>query len=90
VIVTNKKTTAKKVLMYHNGHATQESIFGELKSQSQLDYIAVRRLYGNQMYMMAAIMAHNLNRELRKSVLLYGSSRSWLPSDSGLSRGLAD
>jgi hypothetical protein len=68
VIVTNKKTTAKKVLMYHNGRATQESIFGELKSQSQMDYIAVRRLYGNQMYMMAAIMAHNLNRDMQMAV----------------------
>ena len=54
--------------MYHNGRATQESIFGELKSQSQLDYIAVRRLYGNQMYMMAAIIAHNLNREIQMAV----------------------
>jgi len=68
VIVTNKKTTAKKVLMYHNGRASQESIFGELKSQSQMDYIAVRRLCGNQMYMMAAIIAHNLNRELQMAV----------------------
>ena len=68
VIVTNKKTTAKKVLMYHNGRATQESIFGELKSQSQMDYIAVRRLYGNQMYMMAAIMAHNINRDIQMAV----------------------
>jgi hypothetical protein len=68
VIVTNKKTTAKKVLLYHNGRASQESIFGELKSQSQMDYIAVRRLCGNQMYMMAAIIAHNLNRELQMAV----------------------
>jgi hypothetical protein len=68
VIVTNKKTTARKVLMYHNGRATQESIFGELKSQSQMDYIAVRRLYGNQMYMMAAIMARNLNRDIQMAV----------------------
>lgn len=68
VIITNKKTTAKKVLMYHNGRGTQESIFGELKSQSQMDYIAVRRLYGNQMYMMAAIMAHNLNRDIQMAM----------------------
>lgn len=68
VIVTNKKTTAKKVLMYHNGRATQESIFGELKSQSQMDYIAVRRLYGNQMYMMAAILTYNFNREMQMEV----------------------
>jgi len=68
VIITNKQTAAKKVLMYHNGRAAQEGIFGELKSQGQMDYIAVRRLYGNQMYMLAAIMAHNLNRELQMTV----------------------
>lgn len=68
VIVTNKKTTAKKVLMYHNGRASQENVFSELKSQSQMDYIAVRRLHGNQMYMMAAIIAHNLNREIQMAV----------------------
>ncbi|MFN3395593.1 MAG: transposase [Thermodesulfovibrionales bacterium] len=68
VIVTNKKTTGKKVLMYHNGRGSQENVFGELKSQSQMDYIAVRRLHGNQMYMMAAVMAHNLNREIQMAV----------------------
>jgi hypothetical protein len=68
VIVRNKKTTAKKVLMYHNGRASQENVFSELKSQSQMDYIAVRRLHGNQMYMMAAVMAHNLNRGLQMTV----------------------
>ena len=68
VIITNKRIAAKKALMYHNGRAAQEGIFGELKSQGQMDYIAVRRLYGNQMYMMAAIMAHNLNRELQMTV----------------------
>jgi hypothetical protein len=68
VIITNKQIAAKKVLMYHNGRAAQEAIFGELKSQGQMDYIAVRRLYGNQMYMMAAIIAHNLNRELQMMV----------------------
>ena len=65
VTVTNKTVAAKKVLAYHNGRGNQENIFGELKSQSQLDYIPVRRLYGNQLYMMAGIMAHNLNRELQ-------------------------
>lgn len=68
VIVTNKQTTAKKVLMYHNGRASQENIFSELKSQSQMDYIAVRRLHGNQMYLMAAVIAHNLNREIQMMV----------------------
>lgn len=41
VIVTNKKTTAKKVPMYHNGRASQESIFGELKLpyQDTVNYV---------------------------------------------------
>src|SRR3990172_4647592 len=65
VIVTNKGCSAKKVLLYHNGRGSQENVFGELKSQTQMEYIAVRHLYGNQIYMMAAILAHNLNRELQ-------------------------
>jgi len=65
VIVTNKWASGKKILMYHNGRASQESVFGELKSQSHMDYIAVRRLLGNQLYMLAAVMAHNLTRELQ-------------------------
>ncbi len=29
-----------------------------------MDYVAVRRLHGNQMYMMSAIIIHNLLKEL--------------------------
>lgn len=65
VIVANKWASAKKILRYHNGRAAQESVFGELKSQSQMDYIAVRGLLGNQLYMLAAVLSHNLNRELQ-------------------------
>jgi Transposase DDE domain group 1 len=65
VTVTNKTVSAKKVLAFHQGRGQQENVFGELKSQGQLDYIPVRRLYGNQLYMMASILAHNLNRELQ-------------------------
>jgi hypothetical protein len=64
-IVTNKRIKAKKVLMFHNGRADQEGVFGELKSQSQMDYIPVRRLGGNQFYSMASILAHNLTREIQ-------------------------
>ncbi len=63
--MTNKGASGKKTLMYHNGRAAQESVFGELKSQSQVDYIAVRGLLGNQLYMLAAVLSHNLNRELQ-------------------------
>ncbi len=65
VIITNKTTATKKVLMFHNGRGSQEGVFGELKTQGQMDYIAVRKLHGNQLYMMSAIMAHNLNREIQ-------------------------
>lgn len=65
VIVTNKQIKAKKVLMFHNGRADQEGVFGELKSQAQMDYIPVRRLGGNQFYNLAAILAHNLTREIQ-------------------------
>ncbi len=70
VIVTNKWSSGKKILMYHNGRAAQESVFGELKSQSQMDYIAVRDLLGNQLFMLAAILSHNLNRELQMAMRL--------------------
>jgi hypothetical protein len=65
VIVTNKQTPMKKVLRFHHGRGYQEKIFGEMKSQGQMDYIAVRRLWGNQLYLMASILAHNLTRELQ-------------------------
>jgi hypothetical protein len=65
VIVTNKTIAMRKVLRFHHGRGSQEKVFGELKSQSQMDYIAVRRLSGNQLYLMAAILAHNLTRELQ-------------------------
>jgi len=57
VIVTNKTIGMRKVLRFHHGRGGQEKIFGELKSQSQMDYIAVRRLSGNQLYLMTAVLA---------------------------------
>ena len=65
VIVTNKATTMKKVMAFHHGRGSQEQTFGELKSQAQMDYIAVRRLNGNTLYLMSAVLTHNLNRELQ-------------------------
>lgn len=68
VIVTNKQTTMKKVLCFHNGRGSQENIFSEMKSQCNLDYVAVRRLHGNLLYMMSAVLTHNLFRELHMMV----------------------
>lgn len=68
VIVTNKQTTMKKVLSFHNGRGSQENTFSELKSQCNLNYVAVRRLHGNLLYMMSAVITHNLFRELHMMV----------------------
>jgi hypothetical protein len=65
VIVTNKRISAKKALAFHNGRGSQEGIFAELKSQAQMDYIPTRRQAGNQVYMLAAMLAHNLSREMQ-------------------------
>ena len=65
VIITNKPISAKKVLVYHNGRCAQEGIFAELKSQTQMDYVPTRRKTGNQVYVLTAMLTHNLNREMQ-------------------------
>ena len=65
VIVTNKSKTAKKVLRFHNGRGAQEGLFAELKTQTQMDYVPTKNQAGNQVFLLAAMMAHNLNRELQ-------------------------
>jgi hypothetical protein len=65
VIVTNKRGKARPILLFHNGRASQENMFSELKSQCNLDYVPTRRLSGNQLYFLSAVFAHNLYRELQ-------------------------
>jgi hypothetical protein len=65
VIVTNKTVSFKKLLRFHNGRGSQENVFGELKTQSQMDYIPVRSLLGNQLYLCSTMMAHNLIRGIQ-------------------------
>ena len=65
VIITNKQISAKKILRYHNGRGAQEGVFAELKSQTQMDYVPTKRLIGNQVYNLAAMLAHNVNREMQ-------------------------
>ena len=65
VIVTNKTTQAKSVMEFHHGRGSQEGVFAETKSHCQLEYIPVRTLCGNQTYCLAAMLAHNLTRELQ-------------------------
>jgi hypothetical protein len=65
VIVTNKKETAKRVILFHNGRGSQEAIFGDAKTDAALDMIPSRRLAGNQIFTLCAMMAHNLCREMQ-------------------------
>jgi hypothetical protein len=69
VIITNKRMSARKVLTYHNGRGAQEGVFAELKSQTQMDYVPTQKLAGNQVYVLAALLAHNLNREMQMRCL---------------------
>jgi hypothetical protein len=68
VVVTNKTLKAAAVVRFHHGRGAQEAVFAELKSQGQLDYIPTRTLAGNQLFLLAAVLAYNLNRELQMTV----------------------
>ncbi len=65
VIVTNKTESAKTVVLFHNGRGSQEGIFGDAKNDAALDVIPSRRLAGNQIFTLCAMMAHNLSREVQ-------------------------
>lgn len=69
VIATNKTCTAKSVLLFHNGRGSQEKLFGEGKQNCALDYLPTRRKVGNQIFTLAAMLAHNLSRELQMATL---------------------
>jgi len=65
VIVTNKKRSAKDILMFHNGRGSQEAIFAEAKTNANMEYIPVKKLNGNKTYLLSAILAHNLHKEMQ-------------------------
>lgn len=65
VVITNKTVSARKVIRFYHGRAAQEGLFAELKSQTKMDYVPTRREAGNRVYVLAAMLAHNLNRELQ-------------------------
>ena len=76
VIVTNKRGSAKTILRFHHGRGSQEATFGEAKSHAALDYVPVRTLCGNQLFSLAALLAHNLGKELQ----IQASERRWTTS----------
>lgn len=68
VIVTNKKSSANNVILFHNGRGSQEGIFAELKTQAQMDYIPFKKLLPNKFYMLSSVLAHNINNEMQMTV----------------------
>ena len=77
VIVTNKHQSAKNIVQFHNGRGSQECIFGDAKNDAALDVIPTKRLAGNQIYTLCAMMAHNLSREVQ--MLAHASAPRSLP-----------
>lgn len=65
VIVTNKAESAKSVVAFHNGRGSQEALFGDAKNHAGLAVLPSRRLAGNQLYTLCAMMAHNMSREIQ-------------------------
>jgi hypothetical protein len=65
VIVTNKTESAKSVVLFHNGRGSQENLFGDAKTDAALDALPSRRLPGNQIFTLCAMIAHNLSREIQ-------------------------
>jgi hypothetical protein len=65
VIITNKTVRARAVTRYHEGRGSQEGIFAEAKTDVAMGHIPVRTRNGNQAYLLAGLMAHNLTRELQ-------------------------
>lgn len=68
VVVTNKRVHAAQLLQFHNGRGAQEGVIGEIKDLCQARYIPTRSWVGNQMYLQAGLLAHNLTRELQMQV----------------------
>lgn len=65
VIVTNKPLSMKQVIAYHDGRGSQEGVFAELKTHCAMGYVPVRSWLGNQAYLLAGLLAHNLIREFQ-------------------------
>jgi len=76
VIVTHKTESAKSVVLFHNGRGSQEAIFGDAKNDAALDMIPTKRLAGNQLFTLCAMMAHNLSREVQMLASPMKSPRS--------------
>ena len=68
VTVTNKDLSASAIVDYHSGRGSQEGVFGELKTDCQMEYVPVRRRLGNETYLLASLFAFNLLRDLQMQI----------------------
>ena len=59
--MTNKTESVKSVVLFHNGRGSQEGIFGDTKNDAALNVVPSKRLAGNQLFTLCAMMAHNLS-----------------------------
>jgi hypothetical protein len=64
-IITNKSVRVRSVTRYHEGRGAQEGIFAELKTDVAMGHVPVRTRNGNQAYLLAGLLAHNMIRELQ-------------------------
>jgi hypothetical protein len=66
-IITNRGHGAGRVAAFHEGRGYQENIFGDLKNDVQMAYIPCRRRCANEVWLLGALLTHNLGRELQLS-----------------------
>ena len=69
VVITNKTVKAKSVLLFHNGRGSQETIFGDMKTDCPFDYIPTRRASGNEIWMLCSVLTHNLSHEIQMQTM---------------------
>ena len=64
-VATNNRTDPCDTVAFHEGRWSQEGILAEPGTHCRMDCMPVGTRAGNQPYMFAGILAHNLTRELR-------------------------
>ncbi len=67
VIITNKSLGAGRAAAFHEGRGYQGNIFGDMKQDVQMACLPCRRRCANEMWLLGAMLAHNLGRELQRS-----------------------
>ena len=65
VIATNKRQSAPAVIAFHHGRGTMEKTIGETKQHAAFEVLPSRRRFGNIVFMLASLMAHNFSREMQ-------------------------